>query len=68
MGLYNALNVREIHKRKVPLGRHSSWHRWNENTKTDFKEMVWPGVQDQLANDRVHRQAVVKTCMNLQAS
>jgi hypothetical protein len=37
-------------------------------TKTDFKEMVCPGVQDQLANYRVHRQAVVKTCMNFLGS
>jgi len=37
VGLYNAMNLREIHKRKAPLWRHSSWHRWDENTKTNFK-------------------------------
>jgi hypothetical protein len=49
---------------KTPLGRHR--HRWEDDIKTDLREMGWDGVDwIQLAQDRNQCRALVNMVMNL---
>ena len=53
--------------RNSALGRPG--HRWEDNIKTDLKSIGWGGVNwIDLAQDRNHWQAVVKTLMDFQVA
>jgi hypothetical protein len=54
-------------KGRRPLGR-PRW-RWVDNIEIDLREIGWDGVDcTNLAQDRDHWRALVKTVMNLQIS
>jgi hypothetical protein len=51
-------------KRKRPLGRPR--HRWVDNIKMGLREIGWDGVEwIDLAQDKDHCKAPVKTVMNI---
>jgi hypothetical protein len=59
---YKILNG--IPEGKRPLGRPR--HRWEDNIRTDLREIVWEGVKRiHLAQDRAKCRVLVNTIMNL---
>jgi hypothetical protein len=52
-----------IFEGKCPLGRPR--RRWEDNIKTDFKEVEWSMNSIDLAQDRDRWRAIVKAIINL---